>query len=125
MDLPEPTEGPAKAIQETFRRQLTPVGSLTPASQQGATRLEERRGEDRKQKAVRQRDQPEQFVARFPVAQPKRFDDQFGFLKAETLFDFPAAHRGEGDVPGLLGCLDGLIGEQIPRFASLALPHDD
>lgn len=58
-------------------------------------------------------------------AQTKGFEEQFGFVKAELLLDFPAPGVGKDDVPGLFLRLNGFIGEQIPRLAAFALSHND
>ena len=123
MRLPEPTECPTKAIQGNFCRPQAPVGSLAPMNEQPGTGKPERWREQPEQKAIGESDQQEHFAPRLPVLKSEGFDLEFGFLKTETFRDFPTTNVGEGDVPGLLRRLDGLIGEQIPGFAPFALSH--
>jgi len=123
MGLPEPTERPAQAIKRGFDPPQPPVGPLAPVHQQAATRPPQCWRKHGQQRAIGQRHQQEQFALRLPGAQAQGFDEQFAFLKTETFFDLEAPHVREDDVPGLRDGLDGLIGEQIPRFTPLALAH--
>ena len=92
-------------------------------NEQPGTGKPERWREQPEQKAIGESDQQEHFAPRLPVLKSEGFDLEFGFLKTETFLDFPPTNVGEGDVPGLLRRLDGLIGEQIPGFAPFALSH--
>ncbi len=123
MRLPEPTECPTKAIDGNFGPPQAPVGSLAPMKQQLGTGKPQRWREQPEQKSIGQSDQQQHFAPRLPVLKSEGFDLEFGFLKTETFLDFPPTNVGEGDVPGLLRRLDGLIGEQIPGFAPFALSH--
>src|SRR2546430_2181178 len=123
MGLPELTESPAQAIEGHFGPPQAPVGALAPMQQQLATSKPQRGRKQGQQKSIGQRHQQEHFASRLPALQSQGFDEQFAFLKTETCLNFPATDRGEDDVPGLLGGLDGFIGEQIAGFTPLALAH--
>ena len=80
----------------------------------------ERGSEQPEQKSRGQSDQQEHFAPRLPVLKSQGFDLEFGFLKTEAFLNLEAPNRGEGHLPGLLCCLDGFIGEQVPGLASFA-----
>src|SRR5439155_17971968 len=123
MGLPELTESPAQAIEGHFGPPQALVGALAAMQQQLATSKPQRGRKQGQQKSIGQRHQQEHFASRLPALQSQGFDEQFAFLKTETFLNFPATDRGEDDVPGLLGGLDGFISEQIPGFTPLALAH--
>jgi hypothetical protein len=121
--LPKPTEGPAQAIEGHFGPPQAPVGPLAPMKQQGATSKPQRGRKPGQPKSIGQRHQQEHFAPCLPALQSQGFDQQFAFLKPETFLDLEAPDVGEDDVPGLLDCLDGFIGEQIPGLTPPALSH--
>src|SRR6266849_4355014 len=102
MGLPEPTEGPAQAIEGHFGPPQAPVGSLAPMQEQCATSQPQRGRKQGQQKSIGQRHQQEHFAPRLPALKSQGFDLEFAFLKTETFLNFPAADVGEDDVPGLL-----------------------
>lgn len=93
MGEPKPTERPAETIQRKFRLPRTPVGALTPMAQQAGARQEPRGSQGRKEKPVGQRDEQEEFAARFPALQAQRFEAQFRFQKTELFLLFSNGER--------------------------------
>jgi hypothetical protein len=61
----------------------------------------------------------------FPFSQARAFEGQFAFVETDRHFDIPAASIGQDDSPGIFGGAHGVIGEQMPEFATRAWVCDD
>ena len=83
-----------------------------------------RKRQEGKQEGVGESSEKEELVAGGPREKARALEGQFGFVVADGHFDLPAPGIGEDGLPGEVGGMSGLRGEEIPGGLAFASGND-
>ena len=124
--MEEPKEGKSdtQAIERSRSRPAPLSGSVGERKEEPGREGSWGRGQEGKQESVGQSSDEEELVAGVPREKARALESQLGFVEADGHFDLPAPGISEDDLPGEVGSMSGLRGEEIPGGLAFASGND-
>ncbi len=120
MEEPEEGESDAQAIQRSWSNPAPLSCSRAEGIQEPGRDGVGNNRQKRKQEGISEGSQEEEFVARGPAEKPGTFESQFAFIITNGHLHLPATSIRQHNLPGEVGSMSGLGGEQVPGRLTFA-----